>query len=233
MRLLHSIANDVKFQFKYGFYLLYVIMTLMYIGILYALPQSAKNMGAALIIFSDPAALGLFFMGAIVLFEKSERVLNSLFISPLKVHEYIAGKVLSLCLISTAVAVVIAYCAGSASVKLLPLAVGVALGSVLFSLAGLIVAARISSLNQFILYSLPFELLLSAPPILFLFGFDSALLQLHPAVVMIRLIMTGVSADSANVLAMSALLLLWIVPFWIWATVSIKNMRRALGGVKL
>lgn len=59
-------------------------------------------------IYSDPAAMGLFFMGAIVLLEKSQRVLNSLAVSPVKVSEYILSKVISLGVISSIVAMFIA-----------------------------------------------------------------------------------------------------------------------------
>lgn len=51
-----------------------------------------------MLIFSDPAAMGLFFMGAIVMLEQSFAV------SPLKVWEYVGSKVLSLSMIGLLVA---------------------------------------------------------------------------------------------------------------------------------
>ena len=64
---------DMKFQIKYGFYLLYSVLTVIYLIILLAMPESWRTAAAAILIFSDPAAMGLFFMGAIVLLEKNFR----------------------------------------------------------------------------------------------------------------------------------------------------------------
>ena len=87
--------------------------------------------------------------GEIILLEKSQRVLNSLAVSPVKVSEYILSKVLSLGLISTVVGIILAVVAGSENILLV--ALGTFLGSALISLLGLILASKINSLNQFIL----------------------------------------------------------------------------------
>ena len=84
MRLKGLLLGDIKFQIKYGIYFLYVAITVIYLVILSFVPSSVKKVTASIIIFTDPAVLGLFFMGAIVLLEKSQRVLPSLAISPVK-----------------------------------------------------------------------------------------------------------------------------------------------------
>ena len=76
------ILSDIRFQFRYGFYTIYLVFTLVYVGLLFALPNAWRTDAALIMIFTDPAAMGLFFMGAIVLFEKNERVLDSLAVSP-------------------------------------------------------------------------------------------------------------------------------------------------------
>lgn len=87
-----------------------------------------------MMIYSDPAALGLFFMGAIVLLEKSERVLNALAVSPVTIMEYILSKVTSLVVISVLVSLVLALTAGCDNIPLLLLSV--ALTSGIFTLLG-------------------------------------------------------------------------------------------------
>ncbi|MFR1297115.1 MAG: hypothetical protein ACLSBH_17740 [Coprobacillus cateniformis] len=57
--------------------------------VLVILPETWQETVASLMIYSDPAAMGLFFMGAIVLFEKSQRVLNSLAVSPIHISRNI------------------------------------------------------------------------------------------------------------------------------------------------
>ena len=68
MRIRSLIIGDVRFQFKYGFYLLYLFFSVLYISLVYIFPVSWRERAAILMIFSDPAAMGLYFMGAIVLF---------------------------------------------------------------------------------------------------------------------------------------------------------------------
>lgn len=107
MRIINLIKGDIRFQFKYGFYFVYAVFTAVYLSLIFVMPQSWREKAAAIMIFSDPAAMGLFFMGAIVLLEKSERILNSLAVSPVKTGEYILSKVISLLFISVLVGIAI------------------------------------------------------------------------------------------------------------------------------
>jgi fluoroquinolone transport system permease protein len=74
------------------------------------------------VIFSDPTLLGLIFIGAIVLYEKSERVMGSLSASPVRVGEYVASKGVSLGIISTLCGCVVAFLTGVALRFLAPVA---------------------------------------------------------------------------------------------------------------
>lgn len=232
MRIIKSIINDIKFQFKYGFYLVYLIITMVYLGIVFALPPSLRQTASAVITFSDPAALGLFFMGAIVLFEKSERVLNSLFISPLTIDEYIFSKVFSLGLISTLVGVLMAVLTNYKSNNMFSLIIGLMLGSMLFSLAGLVIATRVNSLNGFMVGIIPIGTFISMPPFLIFFGFHHKLLSLHPGVIILEYILYGVGIGKMSFLGIP-LLLFWIGIFWVLARVNLKKTIVTLGGIKL
>jgi len=72
MRLLMATAHDIRYQAKYGFYFLYAFITVVYSAILYFLPDQHKSIGASLILLTDPATLGFFFVGGIWLLEKDE-----------------------------------------------------------------------------------------------------------------------------------------------------------------
>ncbi len=119
-------------------------------------------------IFTDPAAMGLFFMGAIVLFEKSERVLNSIAVSPVKAWEYVLSKLVSIGIVSTLVGLVIGISAGIVQKPLLFIS-GVFLCSCLFSAVALTIARGISTLNQFMLATIPAEILIVLPAIFLAF----------------------------------------------------------------
>ncbi len=227
MRLKALLIGDIRFQFKYGFYFLYLIFTILYVGMLYALPAAWRERAAVLMIFTDPAAMGLYFMGAIVLFEKGERVLDSIAISPVRPMEYVASKLLSIALISAAVGLLIGY-GGKAVPNSLFFAPGVFLGSCLFSAVGLMVAANIATLNQFIVATIPAELIISVPAIAWLFGWKPGFMILHPGICIIELCQNG-----ANALPAIFILAFWAALSALLARHVMAKSLRSLGGVKL
>lgn len=227
MRIINLIKGDVRFQFKYGFYFVYAVFTVVYISLIFVMPLSWRERAAAIMIFSDPAAMGIFFMGAIVLLEKSERVLNSIAVSPVKTGEYILSKVVSLLFISVLVGIAITLPVGSKN--LYASVVGTALGSAFFTLCGLIVAANISSLNQFLTAAVPIEIISFLPPIMYLFGYDSMFMLLHPGCIIISLI----SGNSNNLFLFAAILCMWLVALYFIAHKYIQKMFQNAGGVIL
>lgn len=227
MRMKALFLGDVRFQLKYGFYYIYLFFSMLYIGLLFALPLEWRQTAAILMIFSDPAAMGLYFMGAIVLFEKSERVLNSVAISPVKPYEYVISKLCSIGCISTIVAVAIGASSNVIS-KPFYFIIGVFLCSCLFSAIGLIFACRISSLNQFVIATIPAELLINLPAIAWLFGYQKSWLLLHPGVSLIEL-----CKGSSRALPALIILLLWTLFFTVLAERIVKKMLKSVGGVKL
>jgi fluoroquinolone transport system permease protein len=227
MRIINLIRGDIRFQFKYGFYFVYAVFTAIYISLIFVMPLVWRERAAAIMVFSDPAAMGLFFMGAIVLLEKSERVLNSISVSPVKTGEYILSKVVSLLFISEVVGITIILPTGTNN--LYASVVGIAFGSAFFTLCGLIVAANISSLNQFLTTSVPIEIISFLPPILYLFGYDNMLMLIHPGCIIISLI----SGNGKHLFLLSAILSMWLVALYFIAHKYIRKMFQNAGGVSL
>lgn len=227
MRIKALLIGDMRFQLKYGFYFIYVILSIFYIALIFAFPASWRAKAAVLMIFSDPAAMGLFFMGAIVLFEKSERVLDSIAVSPTKPSEYVLSKLISIGIISAVAALAIGLPA-KVITSPLPFIIGVFLCSCLFSSVGLIIACRVSTLNRFIIATIPAELIINTPAIAWLFGYNRPLLRLHPGISMIEL-----CTVNENALFPILILLLWTVLLGFIARDSVRGMLKSLGGVKL
>ena len=227
MRLGRLIRGDIHFQWKYGFYFIYFILTLLYVCAIAALPEHWKNNIAAIMIYSDPAAMGLFFMGAIVLLEKSQKVLNAMVVSPVKVSEYILSKTVALIAISTIIAMILGLVSGSN--HLLGIAVGTALTSAIFTMLGIIAATRISNLNQFLIVIMPIEIVCFVPPIVGLFVKLPDIFRFFPFTACMNLITGKNSLLSFDmVLVIATLIILYIV-----ARRTVKHMWRSLGGVKL
>lgn len=225
MRFKNLLLWDMKFQRRYGFYLLYGILTAFYVVLLFSIPQSWKENAAAILIYSDPAAMGLFFMGAIILLEKSQRVTSFFAVSPIRVLEYVCSKVLSLSLIALLVAV-LASVANRRS--LLLVLSGTFLSSVLFTLSGMIIATKITSLNQFILATVPVEIIAFVPAILHLFDITPEYFRIYPGNVCMDLIAGRAFSGTGLILTMVLIAILFCVAFG-----CVCKMWQTAGGVKL
>lgn len=226
MRFCNLILWDMKFQARYGFYLLYGFLTLLYAALLFSFPESWKENAAAILIFSDPAAMGLFFMGAIVLLEKSQRVTSFFSVSPLRIFEYICSKVLALNIIALFVAAVLAISVNCRSILLVLL--GTFLSGILFTLIGIIIATKITSLNQFILATVPVEIIAFVPAILHLFGVTPEFMRIYPANVCMDMISDREMSVTGLVFTVALIVLLFFGAYR-----CVLKMWQCQGGVKL
>ena len=229
MRKVNVIKGDMFFQWKYGFYMLYLLMIIIYYVIFSFLTGNVKDTIVSICVYSDPAAMGMFFMGALILLEKSQRITNSIAISPVTVEEYILGKIVSVGIISEIVGVILMLQGHTENYFLC--AIGIFAGSVIFSLCGIIVGAKIESLNQYIIGTLPFEIMGFVPVILYRIGFmwNNKLMIIHPGCSVMRLI----EGDTEMAMGAVASIVIWIILLFWRADISVRKMFRKSGGVKL
>ncbi|WP_242832018.1 ABC transporter permease [Butyrivibrio sp. VCD2006] len=225
-RFMKLLIWDMRFQMRYGFYLLYTFLTIFYVLVLTALPEAWKGKTAAILIFSDPAAMGLFFMGAIVLLEKSQRVTSYFAVSPVKAFEYVCSKVLSLSAIALIVAGILSKASGCG--LLVPALSGTLLASVMFTLFGVIVATKIISLNQFILFTVPVEMFGFIPAIMHLLGVTPSIFRIYPANACMELI-GGMGISVVGIF----LTIVLIVVLFVIACRCVFKMWQEQGGVKI
>lgn len=227
MRLGRLIRGDIHFQWKYGFYFIYFILTLLYVCAIAALPEHWKKDTAAIMIYSDPAAMGLFFMGAIVLLEKSQKILNAMVISPVKVSEYILSETIALIAISTIIALILGLVSGNK--YLFGIVIGTTLTSAILTVFGIITAIGVSNLSQFLIVIIPIEIVCFVPPIIGLFIKLPDIFCLSPFVACMNLITGKGSLLSFDmILVFATLIILYMV-----ARRIAEHMWRTLGGVKL
>ena len=227
MRCLKLIKGDLRFIKKYGILFLYLFFTLLYLMLLSLFDGEIRKTVGVILIFTDPAAMGLFFMGAIILLEKSQRVHCSLAVAPIKISEYICAKVSSIALLSTLVGLILG---GYSKANIIDIGCAVFLSSTLFSFCGLIVATKSDSLNRFLLLTVPFELLLFLPAILYQFGFLGSQLWLsHPCVSAMHLMLGR--EDGKSIAFVSLLVSNWIL--FLWTKKAVLRYFQQMGGGKL
>lgn len=151
MRLINTIKYDVLSQFRYGFYYAYIAILILYYGLLTNIPTELRNDIEVLIIFSDPSAVGYFIIGGILLLEKDQNTMENLFVTPIRIYEYIFSKVISLTFLAVLITIIILLTTWDGPLHLFTLLLGVILTSIFFTLLGLTAAVYSNSLNEYLL----------------------------------------------------------------------------------
>ena len=172
-----------------------------------------------LVVFSDPSVLGLFFIGGIILLEKTQGVLIVLVVSPLRTREYIMSKVFSLAIISVLAAFAITIFSHYQSVNWLLLLLATILTSGLFTLTGIMINAGCNTVNQYILKTIPYMLLFVLPCFSLIEFPFSYIFTIIPSVAALRLMLgayMGIEWYEASGLivyltGMNYLFLLWTI----------------------
>lgn len=200
MRFLNTLINDIHFQITYGFYFLYAFFSVIYIAVLWIVPPDYKPLAASLIILTDPAMLGIFFIGGIWLLEKGEGLHSFWCISPLRTMEYIMAKSVSLGILSAVSAVLIALLSMRCTTHPLLLLFSVFLGAVVFNFIGLMAASYARSVNQYMIIAALPAVVLSIPPVLTAFGITHPLLEIFPGTALWHMIAAsmGMSQNSTS-----------------------------------
>ncbi len=148
--MLKLLKYDINIQLRSGYWTVYGVIALVYILVLVNLPLNIRDEVAIGLIYMDTSVLGLIFVGALVLLENQQGVLNSLSVTPVSINKYLFSKALSLTLLSAVI---------SSLLWIIPLwsfkgygfiLSGVVLSSIAFTLFGLGFAAGASSFNQFL-----------------------------------------------------------------------------------
>ncbi len=190
-----------------------IAVTAMYAVILYFikdLPQVDRFL--VLLIFNDPAIIGMFFVGLSVIMEKNDAVLPALFVTPVSQHMYLISRVLALSLIGWACAVGMALALLDPDIAWIHFSSGVFGTCIIFSLAGVFVVSYTSEFLGFMLRSIPVMILLSFP-LLNYFGLtDIALFEFMPIQGALNLIVMslGPTVEMMPVYLSYISLLLWI-----------------------
>ncbi len=226
MRFLNVFKFNIKQQYRYGFYMLYLFLAAIYSLIIFLLPESWKEMAVAIIVFFDPAEVGLYFMGGILLLEKSQRLPSAIAVSPIRAWEYVAANVTAMTIIAVMAGMIIGTIGGAANMT--RLIIGTILCAVLFTMLGIAIATVISDLNQFVLATLPVILILQITPMFYLFNKSNMVLKSFPTAAIIDLMTGNVPSPVAVVL----LAVLTVAAAFI-SVRAIKRQWQKAGGAKI
>ena len=106
-----------------------------------------------LLILNDPAVIGLFFIGLIVIIEKNQEVLSALFVAPISLHVYLISRILALSIVCWLCALGMGFAALGTSFNIVHFSAGVFGVSLLSCLAGLYMVSYTTEFMPFTLKS--------------------------------------------------------------------------------
>ena len=173
--------SNLKNMLKWEFVLLYrykiihisILSVILYFLTTQAIEDMNKPIFHTMLLFFDPAIIGIMFIGALILFEKSENVLQALVITPMQVDDYLLSKITSLTIlsvISAAIFITLLNIFSGIDFNILFLALGIILTSVMLILLGFTLVSRVNSINEYLLAMVVAFLGLLFPPMLHLSG---------------------------------------------------------------
>ncbi|MGH8791508.1 MAG: hypothetical protein ACRDXX_02545, partial [Stackebrandtia sp.] len=179
-RTRRALLLEARLQWRHRVVALIAALAAAWSGLLLALPTAAAEKAAPWLLVLETALTGITLAGVLVLFDRGQGVLAALTTSPLRLGEYLTGKVGMLTILVLASATPIAL-AGHVDVARLPLVLAsVGLVAVLAMLIAVATAARCRSVIGFMI-ALPLILLpLLVPPVLHAAGFGNPLLYAAP-----------------------------------------------------
>ena len=172
MKLL--LKKEITLQWRQGFWLVYFVFTAIYVTVLLSLPEKNRMLVSLILILSDTTMLGIIFIGALVLLEKQQAVIQSLFVTPLEPSQYIWSKTISLSLIAVCMSILVYLPVWHFTAYTLLLLACIAFTAGTFVLLGLGLAARVDTINQY------FGLMMGASMLLILPVLPYLLLEQHP-----------------------------------------------------
>lgn len=198
------VQHDARQQFRYGIYAAYAFVIGFYITVLVFAADFLPTWLPGLIVFTDPAVVGFFFLGALMLLEKGENVRTALAITPISASDYFWSKTVTLTgLAFVSVLVLSLFFHQSSNLPLLMSAV--VLTSVQFLGLGVITAYRFKTVTSYLMGAAGFLTPVIAPGFMALLDPMPVWAIVIPAASQFRLILLAIGYGSASTFEIAAM----------------------------
>lgn len=195
-RLLTLVRHDARLQYRYGIYIAYAFVLAFYIAVLLGAGPYLPVWVPAFIVFTDPAALGFFFLGALMMLEKSEGVRSALAVAPLGASDYLAGKVITLTGMATLSSALLIFVHGAPNPVLM--LVTVVQTSMMYVGIGVPIALRFKTVNGYLIGSSGFLIPIIAPGFVALIDPTPVWVLVLPAAAQFKLMLVATGAGTAS-----------------------------------
>ncbi len=163
-----ELITQIKWQFiilnRNKLIMVSVAITVIY-GLVFLGLKDFGNMDKflTLLIYNDPALIGLFFAGLSIILEKNQQVLSALFVSPMNRHYFLISKIIALSIVGTLCALAMVIAVRGFSFHYLLFISGVMGTCMFFSILGIYLVCFTTDFLQFMLRSIPLLFFFSTP----------------------------------------------------------------------
>jgi fluoroquinolone transport system permease protein len=195
-RALTLAGHDVRLQYRYGIYGAYAFVIAFYVAAVVWGRPWLPDWAPALIIYTDPAAVGFFFLGALMMLEKSEGVRVALSVAPVSAADYLAGKFITLTGLAMVACGILAVVLNEGDAVLL--VATAALTSLAFLGIGVPIALRFRTVNAYLVGSSAFLTPIIAPAFLALLPDLPLWATVLPPIAQFQLILVATGAQTAG-----------------------------------
>lgn len=214
-------ADQLRWQFvvlhRNNLIVISVVVTIVYALIFFAIRGLGNtDRVLTLLIYNDPAIIGLFFVGLSVIIEINQGVFTALLVSPLNHHAYICSKVVALSIVGTLCAIGMAISVFGLDFQIVMFSMGAFLTCTIFGLFGILLVSYTSEFLQFMLRSIPVLLLISAPLFNYFGLTDLSILAYTPIQTPLDLIISSYPG-AANTLTVGSIVscIVWLTALYL------------------
>ncbi len=155
LSFLNLLRWEFILQIRNGFYFVTAFSTIVIAIALNEIPIPYRYMFFPTLIFMNLMINNFIFIIAMVLFEKNERVFDSLTVSPFRCEYYLISKAVTLLFLSVVETLVLALITFGTDFNIFPLMMGVILVSFFFVFIGFITVAKYENFNDVIFLITP------------------------------------------------------------------------------
>lgn len=199
-----------------------IFLTLSYTGLFWAI----RNLGETeliltLLIYNDPAVIGLIFVGLVVIMEKDQSVYPAFLIAPSSLSTYLFARILPLSVLGWLCALGMGVAVMGTQFNVLSFSLGVFLTCLLFAMVGICLSAYARNFLPYMLRCIPLLLLMSLPLLNYFKVTNLAILNFWPLAGPLEMISNSYNQGSVSIPALG-ITLAWLLVFY---AASIRILR--------
>lgn len=221
------VKHDIRSQHRFGIYHAYAVVVAFYIAVILGLGDALPDWVIGLVIFSDPAAVGFFFLGALMLLEKSEGTRAALAVTPLRAVTYFWSKCITLSSMAVIAALLVSFVHGGVNFALLmPI---VLLTSIQYLGIGVPIAGRFKTVTAYMIGAAFYLTPVILPAYFALLDPMPVWALLIPAAAQLKLILIATGHGTASTLQIATMFLVATAAALFCVLWAIRNLQREFG----